>query len=118
MGHHERRKKSGFLTEEEILAIFFDEFEAELSKYCAAEFDKRLKYVFEVPEILEKAWKMPFKEDKEDFKPILVIFGSNLDLLDGNSRIERDSEAVDEILEFHQWNLRNKMYHKKDWEGE
>lgn len=80
-------------------------------------------------DLLEKAWKMPWGwGKKEDFKPILVIFGSNLDILDGNSRIERDREAVEEILEFHKlsplltsdtefhcWNLRNKTYCPKDW---
>lgn len=59
--------------------------------------------------LLEKAWKMPWGwGKKEDFKPILNI-------LDGNSRIERDREVVEEILEFHCWNLRNKTYCPKDW---
>ena len=80
-------------------------------------------------DLLEKAWKMPWGwGKKEDFKPILVIFGSNLDILDGNSRIECDRETVEEILEFHKlsplltsdtefhcWNLRNKTYCPKDW---
>lgn len=67
-------------------------------------------------DLLEKAWKMPWGwGKKEDFKPILVIFGENLDILNGNSRIERDREAVEEILEFHCWNLRNKTYCPKDW---
>jgi hypothetical protein len=58
--------------------------------------------------LLEKAWKMPWGwGKKEDFKPILVI-------LDGNSRIERDREVTEEILEFHCWNLRNKTYCPKD----
>lgn len=76
MGHHKRRKRTGFLTEEEIEAMYFDEFEAEFSKNCATEFDKRLKYVFEVPEILEKAWKMPWKLGwKGELKPVLTIYG-------------------------------------------
>lgn len=80
-------------------------------------------------DLLEKAWKMPWGwGKKEDFKPILVIFGSNLDILDGNSRIERDREVTEEIMEFHKlsplltsdtefhcWNLRNKTYCPKDW---
>ena len=60
-------------------------------------------------DLLEKAWKMPWGwGKKEDFKPIL-------DILDGNSRIERDREVTEEIMEFHCWNLRNKMYCPKDW---
>lgn len=80
-------------------------------------------------DLLEKAWKMPWGwGKKEDFKPILVIFGSNLDILDGNSRIERDRKVTEEIMEFHKlsplltsdtefhcWNLRNKTYCPKDW---
>lgn len=91
----------------------------------------RVGYIdeFVSDDLLEKAWKMPWGwGKKEDFKPILVIFGENLDILDGNSRIERDREAVEEILEFHKlsplltsdtefhcWNLRNKTYCPKDW---
>lgn len=91
----------------------------------------RVGYVEEFisDDLLEKAWKMPWGwGKKEDFKPILVIFGENLDILDGNSRIERDREAVEEILEFHKLsplltsdtefhccNLRNKTYCPKDW---
>lgn len=80
-------------------------------------------------DLLEKAWKMPWKrQKKEELKPILVIFGSNLDILDGNSKIERDREVTEEIMElhklsplltsdteFHCWNLRNKTYCPKDW---
>lgn len=80
-------------------------------------------------DLLEKAWRMPWKrQKKEEFRPILVIFGSNLDILDGNSRIERDREVTEEIMElhklsplltsdteFHCWNLRNKTYCPKDW---
>lgn len=80
-------------------------------------------------DLLEKAWKMPWGwGKKEDFKPILMTYGKNLDILDRNSRIERDREVTDEIMEFHKlsplltsdtefhcWNLRNKTYCPKDW---
>ena len=101
MGHRERRKRSEFLTEEEIEALFLHEYEAEFSKNCATEFDKRLKYVFEVPEILEKAWKMPWKEGwKGEPKPVLTIYGDNLDILDGNKRIWEYNDAGDALTEF------------------
>lgn len=67
-------------------------------------------------DLLEKAWKRPWGWGKnEDFKPILVTYGENLDKLDGNSRIERNNELTEEIMGLHCWNLRNKMYCKKDW---
>lgn len=76
MGHRERRERTGFLTDEEIKALFLYEYEAEFSKECSTEFDKRLNYVFKAPEILEKAWKMPWKESwKGDLKPVLTIYG-------------------------------------------
>lgn len=67
-------------------------------------------------DLLEKAWKMPWGwGKKEDFKPILVIYGENLDILDGNKVIEHDREAVEEFLELHCWYLRNRTYCPKDW---
>lgn len=76
MEHHERHERSEFLTDEEIEALFLYEFAAEFSKNCATEFDKRLKYGFEAPEILEKAWKMPWKDGwNGDLKPVLTIYG-------------------------------------------
>lgn len=106
MGHHERRKRSEFLTDEEIEALFLYEYEAEFSKNCATEFDKRLKYVFEVPEILEKAWKMPWKEGwKGELKPVLTIYGGNSDIFDGNKRIWEYNDAGDALTEFFRCNL-------------
>ena len=106
MGRHKRRERS------EFLAGYFDEFEAEISKYLATEFDKRLKYVFEVPEILEKAWKMPFREDKEAYLiPIVCLAGlENLD-----ECVERSNDTCMAILEDQGWFLRNKSFEKKDW---
>ncbi len=106
MGHRERRKGSGFLTDEEIKALFLYEYEAEFSKNYATEFDKRLKYVFEVPEILEKAWKMPWREGwNGELKPVLTIYGDNLDILDGNKRIWKYNDAGDALMEFFGCNL-------------
>lgn len=107
MGHRERRERSEFLTDEEIEALYLYEFEAVFYKNLATEFDKRLKYVFEAPEILEKAWKMPWKESlKGELKPILMIYGDNLDILDGNKRIWELNTETDAILMFHpKWNL-------------
>ena len=112
MGHRERRERSEFLTRKEIEAMYFDEFEAEISKNCATEFDKRLKYVFEVPEILEKAWKMPFREDKEAYlRPVVCLAG--LENLDECS--EKSNDTCVAILEAQGWFLRNKSFEKKDW---
>lgn len=112
MGHHKRMERSKFLTEEEILAIFFDKFETELSKYCATEFDKRLNYVLKAPVILEKAWKMPFREDKEAYlRPVVCLAGlENLD-----ECVERSNNTCMAILEDQGWFLRNKSFEKKDW---
>lgn len=112
MGHHERRKRKWFLTGKEIEAMYFDEFDANFSKYCATEFDKRLIYVFKAPEILEKAWKMPFREDKEAYlRPIVCLAGlENLD-----ECVERLNDTFMAILEDQGWFLRNKSFEKKDW---
>ena len=106
MGRHKRRERS------EFLAGYFDEFEAEISKYLATEFDKRLDYVFKAPEILEKAWKMPFREDKEAYLiPIVCLAGlENLD-----ECVERSNDTCMAILEDQGWFLRNKSFEKKDW---
>lgn len=102
MGRCERRERTGFLTDEEIKALFLHEYEDEFSKECSTEFDERLKYVFEVPEILEKAWKMPWKESwKGEPKPVLTIYGDHLDILDGNKRIWEHNDAVDALMEFY-----------------
>jgi hypothetical protein len=96
MRHRERRKRAEFLTEEEIEALFLYEFEAEISKYCATEFDKRLNYVFKAPEILEKAWKMPWKEGWQgEPKPVLTTYGDNLDVLSPDSGERPKVEFVD-----------------------
>lgn len=112
MGHRERRKRSEFLTEEEIEAIFFDKFETELSKYCDTEFDKRLNYVLKAPVILEKAWIMPFREDKETYlRPVVCLAAlENLDVC-----VERSISTCMAILEAQGWFLRNKSFEKKDW---
>ena len=112
MGHHKRPKRRRFLTEKEIEAMYFDEFEAEISKNCAVEFDKRLNYVFKAPEILEKAWKMSFREDKENYlRPVVCLAGlENLD-----ECVERANDTCAEILEAQGWFLRNKSFEKKDW---
>lgn len=112
MGHRERRDRSEFLTDEEIKALFLHEYEAEFSKNCATEFDKRLKYVFEVPEILEKAWKMPWKESGSDYlRPVVCLAGlENLE-----DRVEKSNDACMAILEAQGWFLRNKSFEKKDW---
>lgn len=106
MGHHKRLERSKFLIG------YFDEFEADFSKYCATEFDKRLDYFFKAPEILEKAWKMPFREDKEAYlRPVVCLAGpENLD-----ECIERSNDTCMEILEAQGWFLRNKSFEKKDW---
>ena len=112
MGHHERRERKGFLTGKEIESIYFDEFEAEISKNCAVEFDKRLDYVFKAPEILEKSWKMPFREDKEAYlRPVVCLAGlENLD-----ECIKKSNDTCMAILEAQGWFLRNKSFEKKDW---
>lgn len=112
MGHRERRKRSEFLTGKEIEAMYFDEFEAEFSKECSTEFDKRLNYMFKAPEILEKAWKMPFSEDKEAYlRPVVCLAGlENLD-----ECVEISNDTCTAILEAQGWFLRNKSFEKKDW---
>ena len=106
MGHHKRRKRS------EFLAGYFDEFDADFSKYCVTEFDKRLDYVFKAPEILEKAWRMPWKVSlKGELKPVVCL--AEIENMD--ECIERSSDTCMAILEDQGWFLRNKSFEKKDW---
>lgn len=137
MGHHKRRERSVFLTGKEIEAMYFDEFEAEFSKNCATEFDKRLIYVFKAPEILEKAWEMPWGwGKKEDFARnwfyIPQLFGEyeRVELLERtyadtalifteNNGEKCLDDCFKEAFESNKaemtWNLRNKTYCPKDW---
>lgn len=131
MGRHKRRERS------EFLAGYLDEFEADFSKYCATEFDKRLDYVFKAPEILEKAWKMPWEWGKKeefvrDWFYIPHLFGEyeRVELLERtyadsalifteNNGERRPDDCFKEAFESNKaemtWNLRNKTYCPKDW---
>lgn len=137
MGHHERRKRKGFLAGKEIEAMYFDKFEADFSKYCAIEFDKRLNYVFKAPEILEKAWKMPWGWDKKEefarnwfyiphlfgeYKRVELLERTYADtaLIFTENNGEKDTDdCFKEAFESNKaemtWNLRNKTYCPKDW---
>lgn len=74
--------------------------------------DDRMFYLFKAPEILEKAWKMPFQEDKETYlRPVVCLAGlENLD-----ECVERSNDTCMAILEAQRWFLRNKSFEEKDW---
>lgn len=107
MGHRERRKRSEFLIG------YFDEFEdLEEKAYEGESYIDRVMYMIEAPKLLEKAWKTPFREDKEAYlRPVVCLVGlENLD-----ERIEKSNDTCMAILEDQGWFLRNKSFEKKDW---
>lgn len=107
MGHHKKPKRKGFLTG------YFDEFEDLEEKADEGEsYINRITYMIEAPKLLEKAWKMPFREDKEAYlRPVVCL--AELENLD--ERIEKSNDTCMAILEAQGWFLRNKSFEKKDW---
>ena len=86
--------------------------ETEITLEFEWDIGERLKYIFEAPDILEKAWKMPFKEDKEQYLRPAVC----LEKLEGtDEHINRANDACMAVLEAQGWFLRNKSFKKKDW---
>lgn len=102
----------GRLDNESFYGLYKAFLEAQVRLECEKWTDDRMLYVFKAPEILEKAWKMPFREDKEAYlRPVVCLVGlENLD-----ERIERSNHTCMAILEDQGWFLRNKSFEKKDW---
>ena len=138
MGHREKRKRKEFLTEKEIKAMYFDEFEDLEEKAEEGEsYIDRVMYMIEAPKLLEKAWKMPLGwGKKEDFARnwfyIPHLFGEYecAELLERtyadttlifteNNGEKCPDDCFKEAFESNKaemtWNLRNKTYCPKDW---
>lgn len=86
--------------------------ETEITLEFEWDIGERLKYIFEVPDILEKAWKIPFREDKEQYlRPVIRL----TELEDKDACVSKLTDAHMAILEAQGWFLRNKSFEKKDW---